>query len=178
MQPEPNESNPRNYSLIIGLSIPILMILFVAGAIYLPRWFITVEPAEFDFLYTTGQRGAYTNYLVREERLVREDRAIPENVSQPQPEPQFFIHEVASNTSREITFSEAQVLYLDASAIAQDGYRIERGRRGGWFPFDYSYNYRKRYLVKGHFSEELNLALDNSSTYNYANFRFLGWVTK
>ena len=91
---------------------------------------------------------------------------------------QFFIHEVASNTSREITFSEAQALYLDPSAIAQDGYRIERGRHGGWFPFDYSYNYRKRFLVKGHFSEELNLEIDGSGGYNYYSFRFFGWVTK
>lgn len=172
------ESKPRNISLIIGLSIPLLMIIFVAGAIYLPRILVTVEPAHFDFLYSMGERSAYTNYLVREERLVREDRPVPENVTATDSEMQFFVHEVSTNQSREVTFEEAQNFFLDPSAIAEDGYRIEHGRRSGWFPFDYRHDYRKRYLINGHFSQELNLKLDISGGYNYGSYRFLGWMTQ
>ena len=45
----------QNLSLIIGLSIPIVMILFITIAINGPRWFNTVEPAHYNFLYSTGR---------------------------------------------------------------------------------------------------------------------------
>ena len=38
----------KNITLILGISIPILMILFVAGSIYLPGLFIKPH---FNFLY-------------------------------------------------------------------------------------------------------------------------------
>lgn len=41
----------KNITLVIGISIPILMILFVAGSIYFPRLFIKPH---FNFLYVSG----------------------------------------------------------------------------------------------------------------------------
>lgn len=43
----------QNISLIIGLTIPVAMILFIGVAINGPRWFNSVEPAKYDFLYIT-----------------------------------------------------------------------------------------------------------------------------
>lgn len=166
----------RNPTLIIGLSIPVLMIAFIASAIYLPRWFTTVPPPQIDFLYAVGDHHGAVHYLVRGARLVREERPSRDDEPPPEPHVQFFIHDVQANRSREITLEDALSLGLDGSALSEDGYRLERGRRGGWFPFDYHYDYRRWFLVSGHYSEELALELDADGAYRYGSFRFLGWV--
>ena len=68
----------QNLTLIIGLSIPVAMILFIAVAINGPRWFSTIEPAQFDFLYTTGQPNPYVTYTVDNGRLVAKEPTLPE----------------------------------------------------------------------------------------------------
>lgn len=170
------DSKYQRTSLIIGLSIPLCMMLFVAGAIYLPRWFKTVEPAIIDFVYSTGQRDAYTHYWVKDNHLIREQRPTPESYTATSEDLHFFLHEVASNRSRELSFIEASELFLNPSNLAPDGYRIEYGRRAGWFPFDNHSDYSKQFLVKNHRSQSLDLTTNNSGYY-YNSYRFHGWVT-
>ena len=171
------ESNKQRNTLIIGLSIPIFMMLFVAAAIHLPRWFTTVEPAAIDFVYSMGERDYSIHYLVRDHQLTREQQAIPENDPRTGGDLHFFVHEVATNSSREISFEQARQLSLEPTAIAPDGYRIEHGRRAGWFPFDSHTDYGKRFLVKEHFSQELNLQLQSIGGFPYSGYQFHGWVT-
>ena len=170
------EKRKPNISLIIGLAIPVAMIVLIAAGIYLPRLFTTVDPARFDYLYVVGPQDPYNLPVVRNGRLVQEQRPIPKHYTPREDDPHFFIHEVGSNKSREITFEKAQELQLDSSAASPDGYTLERGRRGSWFPFDYGYDYSKQYLVKDHYAKEQNLELDRSGYYYYGNFRLLGWI--
>ena len=72
------DDKKQNISLIIGLSIPVAMIIFIAVAINGPRWFNTVEPAKYDFLYMTGQQPPYTSYLVSDGRLIINEGPAPE----------------------------------------------------------------------------------------------------
>jgi len=171
------DEKKRNISLIIGLAIPVAMVLFIAVAINGPRWFNTVEPATFNFLYTTGQHNPYAIYSVIDGRLTLQEQTVPEGgVAAEQYQKRFFVHDVASNVSREISEDEALGLYLDSSVRSPDGFTIETGRRGGWFVFGYGRNYGNRYLVKDRFSDKLDLET-NAGSYNYYwNFRFLGWV--
>lgn len=168
----------KNVSLIIGLSIPIAMILFIAIAINGPRWFSTIEPAKYDFLYTTGQPNPYVTYSVDNGRLIAHERPEPENAATANPHPiHFFIHDVSENSSREIPVEEALNLSLDSSNRSPDGFTVVNGRRSGWFIFGYGRSSNNRYLVNESFSEKLNLET-NAGNYNYYwNFRLLGWVT-
>ena len=53
----------KNIPLVVGLAIPVLMILFVAGSIYIPRLFAP-EP-KFNFVYSSGEDyyyGSLNNY--------------------------------------------------------------------------------------------------------------------
>ena len=167
----------QNLTLIIGLSIPVAMILFIAVAINGPRWFSTTEPAQFDFLYTTGQPNPYVTYLVDNGRLVAKESTLPEGSNVPAQEPvHFFLHDVSENTSREIQEEEAMRLGLDGSNRSPDGFTIVNGRRRGWFIFGYSRSNYDRYLVNESFSEKLKLET-HAGNYNYYwNFRLLGWV--
>ncbi|NNC97428.1 MAG: hypothetical protein HKN88_05090 [Gammaproteobacteria bacterium] len=163
----------KNWSLILGLAIPVLMILFIAVSIYVPQLFDNTPPPSVNFLYTSDYTHPHS-LQVRKNRLEwvkghtyneQQDKAYASK-------PVIYVHDVKTNTSKSIDFEEAQNLLLDAKAIAPDGYKIEQSRRNGWFPFDYHYS-RDRYLVNAHAAHKLNLEYTNQS---YYGFNFLGWV--
>lgn len=175
----PKQSDRKqNISLIIGLSIPVAMILFVAIAINAPNWFNTIEAPKYDFLYLTGQPNPYFTYLVKNGQVILKEGTVAEGDTRPAENPvHFFIHDVAENTSREITQEEALSLRLDGSIRSADGFALESGRRGGWFLFGYNRDYRTRYLVKDNYSQKLNLETQNTNYNYYWNIQFLGWLT-
>lgn len=171
------DEKKQHISLIIGLSIPVAMIIFIAIAINGPRWFNTVEPARYDFLYTTGQHTPYTIYLVSEGRLTVKDEPAPEGYAATTSPVHFFVHDVSENRSREIQLDDALEMILDGSIRSPDGFAVEPGRRSGWFIFGYRRDYNSRYLIKETFGEKLDLESSNGSYNYYWNFQFLGWVT-
>lgn len=172
----------KNITLVIGISIPILMILFVAGSIYLPGLFIKPH---FNFLYVSGDDSSYYyynngyQYSVQNGTLIKNEAKQPENqnYNPPRVEPKLYLYDVAKNESKEISFAEAQNLQLDSSVKSPDEFEVVYGSRDdGFFPFFYGggTDYNARY-IKGHnVSKKLNLQLNGSSYYN--NFRFIGWI--
>lgn len=175
----------KNISLIVGVSIPILMILFVAGSIYLPGFF--VKPPRFNFLYASGDEYPYGahQYVVQGGTVIKNENNKPQNQNQyprevPQaPSEKLLIHDVIKNESKEVSFEEAQSLSLDSNAVSPDGFEVVYGSNGGgMLPFFYSgSDYNSRYL-KGHgVSRKLNTVMAGGSRY-YNNFNFLGWIKK
>jgi len=166
----------KNIPLILGLSIPILMILFVAGSIYLPGLF--VQP-KFDFLYATGDNYYYDRYYsVKNGRLIKNEVDCPEYYKVNCTEPRLYIHDIAKNESKEISFSEAQKLALDSSPRSPDGFEIDCGRRTQsiFFIFVVSNPDCSTRFIKGrNISKKLNLQLSGS---HYRGFQFLGWIIK
>lgn len=170
--------NKKNLPLYIALAVPVLMIFLVAGFIYLPS--LGKKPAH-NFVYASG-RGAYYygysqgGYQVVNGRLIYEPPAIPYN-SSINDDIHFYIYDVASNQSREVSVSDAQSYKLDSSIASSDGYVVERGNSGGGggllfggVPGDYN-----SWFIKGHnHSTKLNLKLTGGDY--YSNFRFLGWI--
>jgi len=174
----------KNITLIVGISIPILMILFVAGSIYLPGLFI--QP-KFNFLYVSGDDYYYYNqyqYSVQNGKLVRREVQRPKNqIYQPLQEVQevkLYIYDVAKNESKEISFEEAQNLNLDSNTKSPDGFEVVYGSRGdGFLPFFFPFfflserDYNTLYLKGHNVNKKLNLQLSGSY---YNNFRFIGWI--
>ena len=168
----------KNISLVLGVSIPILMILFVAGSIYLPGLFI--QP-RFNFLYISGSDGYYYNngqqYSVQNDRLVKNETKQLENqnYNQPRGEAKLFIYDVVKNESEQISFEDGQKLNLDSSIKSPDGFEVVYGSRGDdFFPFFFSSrtDYNTRYLKGHNVSKKLNVQLSES----YYDFWFLGWI--
>ncbi len=165
----------KNTTLIVGIAIPILMILFVAASIYLPGFFI--QP-KYDFLYASGDDYYYSQYQysVQNGKLTRHE--VEKSDRYPQREVKLYIHDVTKNESREISFAEAQNLTLDSNIKSPDGFEIVYGSRaGGFFPFFFwpDVNYNTCYLKGHNLSKKLNLRLNGSY---YRGFRFLGWLIK
>lgn len=194
------ENIKKNFSLYIGLAIPVIMILLVAGVVYAPRVFNTVPPPQHDFLYAVGDNVVYASfgrdmypypavkgiwpkyvYTVENGKLKRTEAGLPESemgeVRVEEIVPKFYIHDTQTNVSTQITFEEAEALTLDTGAKSPDGFEIVHGQSGGGgiFPFFYDgNNYNKRYIRKDYFAQELELNLPSEY---YAEF-FLGWVIK
>lgn len=171
----------KNITLVLGISIPILMILFVAGSIYLPGLFIKPH---FNFLYVSGDDYYYNynngqQYSVQNDRLVKNEIKQPENpnYNPPRYEAKLYLYDVTKNESKEISFADAQNLNLDSNIKSPDDFEVVYGSRDdGFFPFFWGggTDYNARYLKGHNVSKKLNLQLNGSSY--YYNFRFLGWI--
>lgn len=176
MKKRKTEFIKKNITLIVGISVPILMILVVAGSIYLPGLFIKPK---FNFLYISGDSSYYYSqyqYYVQNGKLVRNETQESMSQSyQQQRDVKLRIYDIDKNESRDVSFEEARGLDLDPNNISPDGFEVVYGSRGdGFFPFFYSgTDYRTRYLKGHNVTKKLNLQL-NDSYYN--NFRFLGWI--
>lgn len=171
----------KNITLVVGITIPILMILFVAGSIYLPGLFIKPH---FNFLYVSGDDSYYSynngyQYTVQDGKLVRNEIQKPtnQNYTPPRTEAKLYLYDVVKNESTEISFAGAQNLNVDSNIKSPDDFEVVYGSNGGgFFPFFYGggADYNARY-IKGHnVSKKLNLQLNGGSYYN--NFRFIGWI--
>ncbi len=165
----------KNITLIVGLSIPVLMIGFIAVSIYLPSFF--VHPPQTNFIYSMG--GDYYNryrYTVHEGKVIENEIKLPENNNAQRyvNEPKLFYYDVIKDSTREISLGEAQGLVLNNQNISPDGFQVVSGNSEGDFFFFYdSYNGSNKYLKKGAFSRKLNLTSVKDYCYS---FEFLGWI--
>ncbi len=164
------ETAKKNINVILGISIPILMILFVAGSIYLPGLF--TKP-HFNFLYVSNNNYSSQQpyYLVQNGKLVEnQNHGSSTGIT-------LYVYNVAKNEAKEISFADTQTLSLDSVTQSPDGFEIVYGSNGdGFFPFFYGSGtgYNTQY-IKGHnTSKKLNLQLNGR--YHYNNFQFLGWI--
>ena len=172
----------KNISLWIGLAIPVLMIVFVAAAIYLPRIF--AESPQYDFVYMlNGYSQPYGygyDYAVRNGTLTRTPIVLPPEAlaSKPEviPESQFFVYDAQADTTKEISFDDAVKLKLDSSYESPDGFQVQQGNYSGeFFPF-FGGGYNDGiYLEGGGVSRKINVNVARDP-YRYQNFQFLGWV--
>ncbi|MFA5802542.1 MAG: hypothetical protein WC911_08725 [Thermoleophilia bacterium] len=163
----------KNISLILGISIPILMIVFVAAAIYLPGFFIHPQ---YNFLYSTS-----SDYYGGQEFTIENGKLVKGEVKRPDGqkttgETKLFIHDVISEQNREVSLEEARSLELDPYHKSLDGFEVvHEGSGDSFLPFGHSSgDYCSRYLSGHNMSRKLELQLSSSSS--CGNFRFIGWV--
>ena len=169
----------KDIALIVGLAIPLLMIVFVAAAIYLPRVFSSVDPPRYDFLYLVGSPYGDERYLVVDGRLTVQEVDPPGYTPPGADWPRkLYIHDVAANSSELISFDDAAKLTLDGSPRSPDGFEIVHGRRSEFFfPILSTTDYQTRYLQQDSWSRKLDL--ETGSDAGYASmFNFLGWIVE
>jgi len=163
-------SEKRDWSLWLGLAIPVLMMLFIALSIYVPRLFDDTPPPTTNFLYTSNY-SAYGQYSMLENELTwNENKDSHKSGDQPK----LFLYDVIKKQSKELTLQEAKALALDSKSMSPDGYKLERSYRNGFFLFDWRSD-RHMYLINGKTTHKI----DNLETnLNYYSFKFLAWVVE
>jgi len=170
---------------MVGIFIPILMIIFVAGSIYIPNLF--TQP-KFNFLYATGGEcfcSQYNQpYSIQNSKLIKNKipiltitpNARDISCDLPQNAAKLFIHDTVKNENEQITFATAQQLNLDPNNKSPDGFEITRGgMQGSIFSllFYADSRYDKSSALQGHYASKKF----NAQTLGPCNnFRFIGWI--
>ncbi|MEI8103954.1 MAG: hypothetical protein WCG84_03600 [Candidatus Moraniibacteriota bacterium] len=172
------EKTYQDWSLRLAFALPVLLIVVVAGMVYLPR--LWAKPAQYDFVYmrddvTTRAPGiACPTVWIENGSLVKSDGYTPDRTSNAGCENILYRYDVATGATRRVSFDEASALKYQIGAQSKDGYevRLSYGNSG---PFGGSSG-PAVYLSGQGISKQLQLAgIDLSSMYN---FHFLGWIEK
>jgi hypothetical protein len=184
----------KNWSLIVGVAIPILMIILVALSIYVPVLF--AKPTTKFLYYTSDTYDYYYNdrYAVENGKLVLipykqrdtvEDTRFPSvkdpevSLEIPKAVLHLFVYDPVANASQEITFEEGQKLRLESRVESPEGYTLSQGSYGGdifdLFGGGY-HDYNTWYLQKGTVNKKITLEQSASGYRYYNNIQFLGWI--
>ena len=161
----------NDLSLIFGVSIPVLMIIFVALSIYVPR--VLAEDPQYDFLYyiTEDNYNSEANesyYTVRKGLINFVDNNSKENFEE---RSMILRHDVSENKSFEVSFDEIRFLELKPSYKSPDDYELVDSYGGDLLYFDVGYD---ELILKGHnVTTKMNI-LDTNIFFN--QFNFLGWI--
>ncbi len=163
----------RDWPLIIGISIPFLMILAIVLSIFIPRMFIHPET---DFIYAANAPYYYTEQIYRVENgeVVRDTSGFSKLEGSDYDrygDGQIYYYDVSEDTADVLTFEAAQEYNLNKES--PEGLEVGYGRRSDSLFF----SVRDRdsiYLYGKGYSKKLNIDTD----YNRFNwdFHFIGWV--
>jgi len=159
--------NRKNTFIILGLSLPILMIILIALTIYIPN--LSYHP-KFNFIYSLDRQYGAETYFVQNSQIAIVKANDPKTVPS-----QLFLYDMASNRSQAISFEQAGQVKLNPNPISPDGYQVEKGNSGGGvFPFLFMTEDRGNVYMNGHnASQKLNIGTYQNS---YWGFHFIGWL--
>ncbi len=187
----------ENLVLVVGLTLPLLLIVLFFVATVIPKAFGT--PPQYEMLFTS-MRYDYQNqleysvdYAVKDQHLMlkakkRDDKNPAYNSKA------LFVYDGKTESVREVTvdlaktanstsgeyvlLEETKTWVVDSGAISPDGYRLEGphynsgGLVGGLFGFNEYYTFR---LKKGSIGYKVPNFQPN---YYYSQPQFIGWVIK
>lgn len=182
----------KNLTLILAFLVPIFFILFVAINAYVPALGISTK---YNFVYTSCATDSSNDRYNCEMHLPKvhtvENNKLVFNEINPTMDSdkdgtpdvkenyqiRIFLHDTATNSSREISLEDAQKLKLNKLLTSPDGVTISSNYNNspGFMLFDggSSYGY---YLTKGGAKSRLHLINDGDRYAYQNNFHFIGWV--
>ncbi len=186
----------ENITLLVALAIPVLMVIFIVAAIFIPRQFI--KPA-YSFIYALGPYPSYAedigpspNSAVKEricdvhyfsvegetltEKTTREER-FDCTYREGFEVPKFYIYDNESGQSRELNREELKSLKLDSNLKSADGFRVEHyysNENISTALFGGTTSDRDSVYMKGEVvSKKLDIQWDGRQVFN-----FVAWVKK
>ncbi len=163
----------------LALGLPVLLIVFVAGAIFLPR--LWAKPAQYDFVYSKNLSTPDVAYDVSVENGTLVKDMNPGGIDTPDgtppsvapQEPKLYVYHVATGESQRISFDDAAALHYQNGPTSRDGYEVRVGSGGG--PF--SGSGESAIYLRGH-GVSTKLTLTGISQNDTYTFQFIGWVEK
>lgn len=175
--------NIKNLPLIVGISLPILLIAIVSLVIFIPS--LSVKP-QYSFIYVAND-GFYdydqfykNTYVVENEHIELKPVPVQKDVifKVRGDAPTLYFYDVKNNTSRKITFEEAQEYLVDAGPSSPDGYTVTyRYRTDGIFDLFGSRGNNGNYIIsKGRGSKKLTSVMFTDQNYYQQNLTLVGWV--
>lgn len=151
--------------LFVGIGLPLLLILYVAIAAYLPSLF--VKP-KYNFIYAEG----YDNYNINviNGKIAIESRYADGNNTYGSVQPTLFLYDVPNDKSTQVSLAQAYSYTLDPSSKSLDGFTVGRHESdGSYFLFFFGRYDRGTYLM----GKGLNRKITDR---DYYNIKFVGWI--
>lgn len=189
----------NNLVLVVGLTLPLLLILLFFVATVIPKAFSA--PPQYEMLFTTA-RYDYQNppdyhldFMIKDQKLMVKPRKIDDKNRMAYHTKLLMAYDGRSETVREISLDMTQVekiaagndavlqetggWIIDASPVSPDGYTLEGPNyRGGGLVGDiFGGGYRNHgYRLK---KDSVGYRIpDTQGVYYYNQMQFIGWVIK
>lgn len=183
--------NKKHVPLIAAIALPVIFIIILVITIVTPS--VTINP-EFDFVYVDPSEQyrrsfdvfEYKNrYDVKDGKIIKVPIEIyvdpmlkyPEDI-QYEDAPTLYLYDIEENTSREISFEEAQEFMFDRGPSSPDGYTIkfEYNNDGIFELFGSGNNDSGYFIVKGSGKKQLT-GIDNTMHYyGDGEIDLIGWI--
>ena len=179
----------KNLPLIIGISLPFLMIIVVVVSIYLPRMFMNPT---YSFLYTVSSYDCppkviyengnnitqceSTSYTIDNGKVLLQKQTTSYNRTQ-----KLYLYDIERDSTREISLEDAKAYGISSDSRSPDGYEVSYQYGGGAGIFDLfggGYYNGGWVIKKGIASKPLSVTLRDRYYYNSGDIAFLGWVLK
>ena len=190
----------RNLPVILAISLPVALVLFVALLAFIPN--LGPKP-EYDFLYTKTQARTmltpnagcevYANYYSIDQNQLTEkpfDISVFESRDTTDPcyghtsvvqkdAPQLFIYKIKEDKSEQISFNDAQKLTLQGTLSSPDGFEVQKRiiNNGGILDIFGARNEGGVYTSRKNSYIKLNFPEQESSYYDN-DFSFISWVSQ
>lgn len=164
----------QHLPLIIGFSLPILLIVFIFFSVYLPK---LLEHPRYDFIYSINSIPFNSSYYIKDSRIFYGTPESQDPFLNRYEQPSIFLYDIQHHQIHQLSLEEAQTYYLDQSKISPDGFSVEeKYQRTNFFPFFMSdVTNENIYLIKKLYAQRLSIQTEDS--YNHA-FHFIGWVVR
>jgi len=180
----------KNWSLILGIALPLIFIITLCLIIFLPSSFLRPQ---YDFLFTNSsayeypykpyanifgvQDGKLVSTPLPEDYVNNNNKAYGGSIDYPP----LYRYNVKDDAIHQISKSEGEALSLDPGPSSPDGYLVQYeynyGNDGIFELFGSSRgNASGYYLTKGRGQRKLR-GFDSGSYGSYqGNFKFIGWI--
>lgn len=171
----------EDFALIIGLALPVIFMIILAIAIYLPN--LSVKP-QHNFIYTLPQYSYHKEYQMEyfiTDNHIAQKQAIVlsqnNNAVILPGGPDLYFYDVHKDTSHQLTYKEAEQYTLVPGPSSPDGYTVTYNySHGGIFElFGSGSDKSGMYISSGKGSKKLT-GIQNTRYYNYSNINIIGWV--
>jgi hypothetical protein len=173
----------KNLPLIVGISLPILLIAIVSLVIFIPS--LSIKP-QYSFIYIANDGFSdydqfYKNtYVIENEQIALKPVPTRKDVTfkLKGDSPILYFYDMKNNTSRKISLEEAQEYLVDAGPSSPDGYTVTyQYNTDGIFDLFGSRGNNGEYIIsKGRGSKKLTGLAFTDQNYYQQNLTLVGWV--
>ncbi len=182
--------NTKHIPLLVAIALPILFIIILAVTLFVPS--SKINP-EFNFLYidsseqwkTSFNTFRYENtYEVENNKIVKKtiiysksENLMYEDKIEKKDSPSLYLYDVEENTSKIITFEDAQDLDLEQGPSSPDGYTVKfEYNSDGIFELFGSNNDAGYYITKGSGKKILSGIGSSADYYGQNDIKLIGWI--
>jgi len=170
----------KHLPLIVGISLPIIFILLISIAIFVPSFFIKPQ---YNFIYSSedyyGYNQGYKNtYAVEDGSIVLQALPVQPNQTYKGDSPTLYLYDVKNNSSHKITLNETKKYTIDSGPSSPDGYTIkyERNHDGIFELFGSNGDGSGYFIEKDSGKKELTGLINDSQYYYQNSFKLIGWI--